>query len=408
MSKRILILTDGIDPPAYAPRVVSLCRWLSDKDYLCSVFSDDIHPGKPFRDSYGEWYHTGYYLSHNNRWHYIKDKLFNAREKAFQAYIEQTVSVNRYDLIFCSSCYYFPLRTTYLLAQKYHKPYIVDLRDIAEQWGNIPFMTHTSIPFRWANKAVHRLFTAVNIRQRNRVLENAAHVVTISPWHRDLLSRYNPHTHLVYNGFDQNDFYPEDIHSDKFTISYAGKIYNLAFRDPRLMLEAVRRLLEKGDIPRDTIELVFHTDTEAISALRQLAEHYELTDICHIDGYIPKKNLLPLLHRSSVLMVLTCLSTPEGPHGIMGTKFYEALGVEKPVLCVRSDEECLAQVVTETNAGLAGTNVDEVERFILVKYREWQTRGFTRQIVNQEKKRLFTRQYQSLQLEQLFHAVIHD
>jgi hypothetical protein len=92
----------------------------------------------------------------------------------------------------------------------------------------------------------------------------------------------------------------------------------------------------------------------------------------------------------------------------MGTKFFEALGVEKPVLCVRSDEECLAQVIQETNAGLAGTNAEEVADFILEKYQEWKNKGFTRQAVDQAQKRLFTRQYQAQQFEQILLKAIDE
>ncbi len=84
----------------------------------------------------------------------------------------------------------------------------------------------------------------------------------------------------------------------------------------------------------------------------------------------------------------------------MTTKFFEALGVEKPVLCVRSDEECLANVINQTNAGLAATNVEEIQTFICEKYHEWQKNGFTRQaVINKEQ---FSREKQAQQFEQLF------
>jgi glycosyltransferase involved in cell wall biosynthesis len=246
---------------------------------------------------------------------------------------------------------------------------------------------------------VHRLFTCFDLRQRNRVLKAARHVVTISPWHQQLLRRYNPSTHLIYNGFDGQEFYPKDVVSDKFVISYSGKIYNLLFRDPRLLLEALQQLLENGRMAREKVELVFHIDQGSIAALRQLVVQYRLSDICSINGYIPKEELLSLMRRSSVLLVLTCRSTPEGAHGIMGTKFYEALGVEKPVLCVRSDEECLAQVIEETHAGLAGVDAGQVARFLMDKYQEWQQNGFTRQQV--QHKELFMRETQCAQIEAL-------
>lgn len=403
MSKRILILTDSIAPPAYAPRIVSLCRYLSDKGDLCTVFSDCEQGVQPYKANCGTWYHTAYYQHKFPRLRYLADKLFGARERQFQSYIESTVNVAEYDAIFCSTYYFFPLQTTYRLAQKYSKPFIVDLRDIAEQWGEMPHGERTVIPFRRINKYIYRLFVNHNLNQRNQVLTAANHVVTISPWHRDWLSRYNSSTHLIYNGYDEEEFFPEDIRSDKFIISYSGKIYNLLFRDPRLLFSALQQLLTENKISRKDVELVFHIDQQSISAMQQLAAEYDLADLCHIGGYIPKGQLLPLMHRSAIQLVLTCLSTPNGAHGIMGTKFYEALGMEKPVLCVRSDEECLAQVIKETHAGLAGTDTQQVAKFILEKYREWKKNGFTRQQV--QNKHLFTRQYQSQQIRGLIEGV---
>ena len=399
MSKRILILTDSIAPPAYAPRVVSLVRYLSEQGCTCDVFSDRERGVEAFSAPFGNWHQTAYYHSGNPHWKYAADKLFGARERSFQAFIEATVDVSLYDSIFCSSCYYFPLQTTYRLANKYHKPYAVDLRDIAEQFGKHPYRTHSVSRWESLNEGIHRLFTARQLKIRNNVLASAQAVITISPWHRDLLSKYNPNTHLIYNGFDENEFYPQTIRADQFIISYAGKIYDLHFRDPRLLFEALQQILALGQMKREEVELRFHVDQASIEPVRQLAAQYRLEDICHVSGYISKDQLLPLLHASSVLLVLTCQSTPDGAHGIMGTKFYEALGVEKPVLCVRSDEECLAQVIEQTHAGLAGKNVTEVTAFLLDAYREWQHNGYTHQ--NIQDKPLFTRRYQSEQIAAL-------
>ena len=405
MSKRILILTDSIAPPAYAPRIVSLCRYLTEQGHTCSVFSDCEKGVESFSAPFGQWFATAYYHTPHTQLLYMADKICGARERQFRRFIERTVNVADYDAIFCSTCYYFPLQTTYRLARKYHKPFVVDLRDIAEQWGDTPFMTQQPLPSTALNNILHRLFTRSNIRQRNRVLQAADHVVTISPWHQQVLSQWNSRTHLIYNGYDTKEFYPKDKKTDTFLISYAGKIYNLLFRDPRLLFEALQQLIANHQLTRPDIELRFHVDHRSIEPLQQLADAYGLTDICHVSSYIPRRELLPLLHQSSILLVLTCKSTPEGAHGIMGTKFYEALGVEKPVLCIRSDEECLEQVVNLTHAGLAGKDVQEVADFILDRYHEWQAKGFTRQPVNRDQKAIFTRDYQSQQLEHLLLSV---
>ena len=404
MPNKILILTDSIAPPAFAPRVVSLCRHLTGKGWGCAVFSDREEGVPSFSDACGTWYQTAYYQSGNKRQRYIADKIFDAREKEFMRFIESQVHVEDFDVILCSTCYYFPLQTTCQLARKYHKPFIVDIRDIAEQWGKIPYNTFSVGSSRWLNRLLHRLFSAVNIRRRNRVLAAADHVITISPWHQEQLRRYNPNTHLVYNGFDKEEFYPKAVRMHRFIISYAGKIYNLRFRDPRLLFEAAGQLLKEIPSLQQDLQLVFHVDEGSVLPLRELAAQYGLEPYCDISGYIPKSELLTFLQRSSILLVLTCKSTPEGAHGIMGTKFFEAMGVEKPVLCVRSDEECLAQVIEETDAGLAATDVESVKRFITEIYREWQTKGHThRKIKN---KSLFSREAQSKQILQIIKTAI--
>ena len=84
----------------------------------------------------------------------------------------------------------------------------------------------------------------------------------------------------------------------------------------------------------------------------------------------------------------------------MTTKFFEALGCEKPILCTPSNTEELAQTIRNTNAGLASSSIDEVKAFIIEKYKEWQQQGYTRQAVIN--KGQFSREKQALLFEQLF------
>ena len=134
--------------------------------------------------------------------------------------------------------------------------------------------------------------------------------------------------------------------------------------------------------------------------IQALGAQYHIQDILSVQGYVPRKDILPIMHASSILLVLTTQSTSNGTHGIMGTKFFENIGVEKPILCVRSDEECLANAIEKTNAGIAATQVEQVKEFVMEKYHEWQQKGYTRQaVVNKEQ---FTRQYEAAQFEQLF------
>jgi hypothetical protein len=137
--------------------------------------------------------------------------------------------------------------------------------------------------------------------------------------------------------------------------------------------------------------------------LRELVQAYAISEVVDVQGYIPRAQIVDVMHASSILLVLTTKSIAEGTHGIMGTKFFENMGVEKPVLCVRSDEECLAQVITDTQAGLAATEVEQVKAFVMEKYQEWQQNGYTRQ--RAKNKEWFTRQHQAEQFVEMFEAV---
>ena len=89
----------------------------------------------------------------------------------------------------------------------------------------------------------------------------------------------------------------------------------------------------------------------------------------------------------------------------MTTKFFEALAVEKPILCVRGDEGCLEQTIAETRSGLSAHNEEEVHRFLLHHYRRWQTVGFTTADPDREAVRRFSRRAQAGQFAQLFQSL---
>ena len=131
-----------------------------------------------------------------------------------------------------------------------------------------------------------------------------------------------------------------------------------------------------------------------------IAKEYGMERIVRLHGYISPKEAIEKMQESSVMLVFTTSSRPNGPYGMMGTKFYEILGIEKPCLCLVSDEGCLADAIEKTNAGLAATTMEEIEQFILEKYHEWQEKGFTRQPV--KNKEQFTRQHEAQQFEELF------
>ena len=68
-------------------------------------------------------------------------------------------------------------------------------------------------------------------------------------------------------------------------------------------------------------------------------------------------------------------------------------------MLIPSDEENLAQLINETGIGIAASTTEEIKRFILEQYAQWQKNGFTRQTI--KNKQRFTRQNQAQQFERI-------
>ena len=393
MPKRILILCEAIAPPAYSPRVLTLAQYLQDQGWQCTILTEECEQ-QAFDTDICTIHQMPAY--HN----LLADKLCYGKDKALYRYAVEKLDMANYDLIFCSTYYYFPLLAAQKLAQRYHLPLVVDLRDIVEQWGKESYFTRRLTPWKGLDYSIGKLYERKQLRMRNRVLKHADAVTSVSPWHKQVLAQYNERTHMIYNGYDEQLFVAKDVKSKVFQLAYLGKLYSTKLRDPRLLFAALRELLSEGQIDQEDLRVLFHVDEAGKGQLQELAQEYEINSVVDIQGYIPRAQIVDVMHESSILLVLTTQSTPEGTHGIMGTKFFENMGVEKPVLCVHSDEECLAQVITETQTGLAATEVDQVKDFVMDKYLEWKQKGYTRQ--RAQHKELFTRQHEAQQFEQLF------
>ena len=394
---RILILSDGFSAPAFKLRLRTLCDYLHAQGHTIEVYSEASSP-LSFRHEYPIEEVT---LYSGSKWDWavknIATMLFGWKERAFMRHVEKAIEGKPFDLVFCTSYYSFPLRAATLIAHHRQIPCVLDLRDMVEQApaNQTLYLRHHSFfltPFA-------HLYRYQNIRRRNRELQRADAITTVSPWHVELVRSITPKPcYLVYNGYDETVFAPRDVQADRFRIIYTGTVFPIPQQDPTLLFEALKRL----DISPDRLSVEWYTDAASNARVCRMAQQAGVEKWMNYHGLISQQEIVPLLHEASVCLVLTSRAGDQNGHGKMTTKFFEALGVEKPVLCVESDEECLAEVIRRTNAGLSATDTDQVVAFIREKYAEWEKQGFTRQAVETQQKKLFSRQTQARQWEELF------
>ena len=360
---KILIVSDPFGKPSFAPRLRFLCNYLVEQGHQIAVYTEQFQE-HDFPHTYpiiekSIAYHSTWQWAWQSLWSLLTDW----RNRRFSKWLQQQVASKDFDIVFCTTFSTFPLRAAEAIAHSKQIPLVVDIRDLDEQIPGAQYQSHR----QWWARPFSQWYKQVNIRRRNRVLRMADAVTTVSPWHVDFVRQFNPNVHLIYNGYDPSQFYAEDVPSDTFRIAYIGKIY--AFQSTALVEQAIREL----NLP--DIEFNLHTPTYQPIPLNQVGNE---------------------LRKSSIALVLTNLNAK----GMMTTKFFEALGCEKPVLCIPSDNGLLAETIRETNAGLASSDINEIKAFITKKYQEWQLNGFTRQAVVHKEK--FSRQQQAQQFEQLF------
>lgn len=355
-----------------SPRLRYICDYLSSRGWQPEVYTElgdpiDFAHAYPIHEV--TFYRKG--RLHEIDWAIkaLWTQLTNWKERYFTKQVEHQITGNTYDAVFCTTFSTFPLRTAMTLAEERRIPLFVDIRDLDEQVPDAQYQKHR----QWWARPFRQWYKRVNIQRRNHVLRVADRITTISPWHVDFIRQLNPRVHLVYNGYAPETFYPKDVQTQEFLISYIGRIYE--FQSLDLIEQAI------AEIGNPEIRLNLHTP-----------QHNPL----------PNHAVTEAIHKSSIMLVLT---NPEAK-GMMTTKFYEAVGCHKPVLCTPSDKGLLADTIREMHAGLASSDIEEIKAFILEQYATWKQQGYTHQaVINAER---FSRRTQTALMEQIMLDELSD
>lgn len=406
MSRSLLILSDPYGKPSFAPRLRYLSDYLTRKGWAVEIYTEKwdelqfehsypIHEIPLYRGQRGSQLHKIDWVLKS-----AGSLLFDWKNRAFCKEVKRLTANRKFDAVFCTTFSTFPLPAAKKLAEEMRIPLYCDLRDLDEQVGGMQYQSHR----QWWMRPFRIWYRNTNIRRRNQVLKSATALTTVSPWHVDFLKRINPNTHLIYNGYNPQIHYFEAIPTERFIVSYIGRMYEKNSQDPTLLLEALKQV--KHEIPE--LELLIHTDSQGQQRMRALAAQYGISDITEIHGYVGIDAVPELYRKSSVCVVLSNKADAEGPKGMMTTKFFEIVGTEKPLLLVRSDEAHLAGAIRATNAGVAATTAEEAKQFILDAYSQWKQHGYTHQPVNSTAAKAFNREITSADFERIFISNIYE
>jgi glycosyltransferase involved in cell wall biosynthesis len=388
-----------------------LCKYLKRSGIEVVVLTEAIEDETfEFLQNEAEVHYIQFY-KRGNRAGWLKtlllDTFFGYKDRRMYRKALKVAHGRHFDLLLCSTFRTFPLPAARRTAQKLHIPFVADLRDIIEQFAGNEFIAHPLPRLLGLENLIALIFKHINLWQRNRALRRAACITTISPWHQKTLAPFNPHpVKLIYNGFDPELFYPAPVESDCFTIAYTGRLLSASMRNPALLFEAVARLAEAQIITPQTFRIDWFTDSKSEQIIKNEASAYPIADFMNFRGYIPANEIPRALNACGIILLLTNQANKKGPKGVMTTKFFEAIAVEKPVLCVRGDEACLEDAIRATRSGIAAHNVDEAIAFIEKYYRQWLENKHTAIDIDRAEAEKFSRKTQAQQFIRIFEQII--
>jgi glycosyltransferase involved in cell wall biosynthesis len=213
--------------------------------------------------------------------------------------------------------------------------WIADLRD---GWG---FETLHAWPIR----AQARLDAALE-----RSVARRADLMTAvtEPLAADLRDRLGADAHTITNGYDPEEVPPRTAASplldpERLSLVHTGRMAS-SQRSPAPLLEALRRLRDRGAPLAERVELVFAGPLTADE--RRLLDAPDLTGLVRHVGNLERADALRLQREADGLVLLTAGTR----RGEATGKLFEYLGAERPILVLGDDSEA-ARIVRAADAG---------------------------------------------------------
>lgn len=295
--------------------------------------------------------------------------------------------------------------TNHLIAKKLSREFgckwVADFRD---PWTQ---NMHTS-GIEWRERMEERMEEAVMSQADAITTVTATFTYNFREKHQDRIKRME----LIYNGFDQADFQglaPSHAAPDKFHAVYAGILYQK--RNPRLLLQAIRELIDEKAVDRNDLLLSFAGvfDYPGYSENRDCVEALGLGDIVRVLGNLPHKEALGLMKGANALLLIGDVSADAGAY-IPG-KLYEYMGIGNPILALNKRGEA-TEIIEDFRLGQVADpeQKDEIKQAYLKLYQEWKAQGQTgsegRGADFAERVKPYERREQAKQLAQLMDELV--
>jgi glycosyltransferase involved in cell wall biosynthesis len=246
----------------------------------------------------------------------------------------------------------------YQLHKKHEIQWIADYRD---DW--------TTSEFLQLNNVIDRRLYKIEQKKERQWVGTASFITAISDGYVQRISNLIGHSErgmTLTNGFFEEELAPfrNMLLYDDFTITYNGTLYRTQKLD--MFIEAVRRLIDA--YPNKKIRINFPgigASPDVMHTVQTQLDTAGLMPYVWMSDRIPKAEVFEMQARSHVLLMVG----HENISTSIGSKVYEYIGLQKPVLLCPSDNGTNYHTLKAAGNGLFATTSNEafdiLERLLL-------------------------------------------
>ena len=210
-----------------------------------------------------------------------------------------------------------------------------------------------------------------NLRYEKQVIENADHIVTATPIYIPFFTSKSDKVSdakftSIPNGYDPKDF-EKFIYkrNHKFVITYTGTISEQYNINP--FLDALAQFRNQFSDYSFTFQFV----GSIYPQLHQDLQKRKLNDVTIFSPYVPHRESIKFLEKSSMLLVCGPLNK-DAQEGGIPAKVYEYLAARKPIINIGKKDGFVAEVLEETHAGKSFDNDSTaILKYLLLTYENW-------------------------------------
>jgi glycosyltransferase involved in cell wall biosynthesis len=267
------------------------------------------------------------------------------------------------DVIFATGRPWTSLVIGTILKRLTGRPLVTDFRD---PWVTNPFRTQPSAFKDWAE---HKLEGWV-VRSADLIVANTDNL------REEFVERFGnavaSRCITILNGFDADEFATvsatvgERQTARKFQLLHSGVCYGK--RDPKSLIDALRLLIDRGEITEDEVQCDFVGDIKLRYDLLEYIRASALQHVVHLHGEVSYRESIEALARCDATILLQPGTTTQIP-----SKVFEYIGLGKQIIAIAPPDSAVSSLVAANGLGFAADpgDVASVATTIMESYRRW-------------------------------------